>query len=52
MDQPMIVDESLLPARPRVDLRRTRRVDPFEAADRRWAVIGGWDSPRGSVDPG
>ena len=27
----MIVDESLLPARSRVDRRRTRRVDPFES---------------------
>jgi hypothetical protein len=27
----MIVDESLLPARARVDRRRTRRVDPFES---------------------
>ena len=25
---------------------------PSEAADRRWAVIGGGDSPRGSVDSG
>src|SRR5687768_17951333 len=25
---------------------------PSGAADRRWAVIGGWDSPRGSVDSG
>src|SRR5690349_7731569 len=25
---------------------------PSKAADRRWAVISGWDSPRGSVDPG
>src|SRR5258708_23232840 len=25
---------------------------PLEAADRRWAVIHGWDSPRESVDPG
>src|SRR4051794_18309537 len=25
---------------------------PSEAADRRWAVIRGRDSPRGSVDPG
>jgi hypothetical protein len=30
LDSPMIVDESLLPARPGVDRRRTRRVDPFE----------------------
>jgi len=27
----MIVDESLLAARSRVDRRRTRRVDPFES---------------------
>jgi hypothetical protein len=27
----MIVDESLVPARSRVDRRRTRRVDPFES---------------------
>src|SRR5215217_42665 len=25
---------------------------PSKAADRPWAVISGWDSPRGSVDPG
>ncbi len=48
LDPPVIVDESLLPARSRVDRRRTRRVDPSKAADRRWAVISGWDSPRGS----
>ncbi len=30
-DPPMIADESLSPARPRVDRRRTRRVDPFES---------------------
>src|SRR6476661_2695818 len=30
-DPPRIVDESLLPARSRVDRRRTRRVDPFES---------------------
>jgi Dolichyl-phosphate-mannose-protein mannosyltransferase len=29
LDPSMIVDESLLPARSRVDRRRTRRVDPF-----------------------
>jgi hypothetical protein len=48
----MIVDESLLPARSRVDRRRTRGVNPSKAADRRWAVIGDGDPPRGSVDPG
>jgi CheY-like chemotaxis protein len=48
----MIVDESLLPARSRVDRRRTVGWTPSKAADRRWAVIGGRDSPRGSVDPG
>jgi hypothetical protein len=31
LDPPRIVDESLLPARSRVDRRRTRRVDPFES---------------------
>ena len=39
---PMIVDESLLPARSRVDRRRTPAGwTPSKAADRRWAVIGG-----------
>jgi len=46
------VDESLSWARSGVDRRRTRRVDPSEAADRRRAVIHGCDSPRESVDPG
>ena len=45
----MIVDESLWAARSGVDRRRTRRVDPSKGADRRWAVIAGGDSPRGSV---
>jgi len=52
LDPPIIVDESLLWARSRVDWRRTRRVNPSKAANRRWAVIHGGDSPRGSVDPG
>ena len=52
LDPPIIVDESLSWARSRVDRRRTLRVAPLEAADRRWAVIHGWDSPRESVDPG
>ena len=39
----MIVDESELWAPSRADWRRTRRVDPSKAANRRWAVIHGWD---------
>src|SRR4051794_40826701 len=41
----------VLRAPSRVDRRRTRRVTPSEAADRRWAVIRGRDSRRGPVDP-